>query len=260
MTNFSRAAFTLFLAAGLASAARADADAVIAKARAYLGSDAALDAVQSVHFTGSLVTTEQTATGTKPVQAVVEIIFEKPYFQRIVAHSDEGVEITALDNYDGWHRVENAKDHSRWNMELLSTLAIKRLRANTWENLAFFGGIGRIGGTVEDLGPANVDGVACEKLAFRHEQGIVFFRYFDGATGRLVLTETEQGGTIREEGEIMADGIRFPKKVVTTTKLADGKDRSVTVNFDKVSVNETFPESLFAIPSLSQPQGGDAPR
>lgn len=249
---------TLLATFSALASARGDAAAVIAKARAYLGSDAALDAVNSVHYTGSLVTIDDTPEGPKPVESVVEIIFQKPYQQRIVATSEkkvgdvveQRVEITALDNYDGWHRLQDGKDASRWRMDLLLKDQIKALRANTWENLAFYRGLELHGGKVDDLGETNVSGVACEKLAFRHESGIVFFRYFDQATGRLMLTETEQGGSIREEGEIMADGIRFPKRVVTTTKQVDGKERSITVNFDKVAVNETFPSSLFAVPSF----------
>ncbi len=250
-------AATLFACTAL-TAARADVASVLAKARAYLGPDAKLDAVKSVHYTGSLVTSEDTPQGPRPVEAVVEIIFQKPYQQRIVATSEvktgttteQRIEVTALDSFDGWHRVQDAKDPSRWRMDLLSKDQIKRLRANTWENLAFYRGLERRGGTIEDLGEANVGGTACDKLAFRHEPGIVFIRYFDKATGRLVLTETEQGGSIREEGEIMADGIRFPRRIITTTKQTDGKERSVTVNFEKVSVNETFASKLFEVPSF----------
>jgi hypothetical protein len=248
----------VFAAAGLLGNARADVASVIAKARAYLGPDAALDGVKSVHYTGTLVTAEDTPEGPKPVEAVVEIIFQKPYQQRIVATSDkkvgdaveQRVEITALDNYEGWHRVQDAKDPRRWNMDLLKKEDVKRLRANTWENLSFYRGLEQSGGKIDDMGPSSVNGIACQKLAFRHEPGIVFFRYFDLTTGRLVLTETEQGGSIREEGELMVNGIRFPKKVITTTKMVDGKERSVTVNFEKVTVNETFADTLFSIPSF----------
>ncbi len=251
---------SLLALSGALASARGDTAAVIAKARAYLGPDAALNAVKSVHYTGSLVTTEETPEGPKPVEAVVEIIFQKPYQQRIVATSEKKVgdvveqriEITALDNFEAWHRVQDAKDVRRWNMDLLKGIEIKALRANTWENLSFYRGLELRGGTIEDLGEATVNGVACQKLAFRHEPGIAFVRYFDQATGRLVLTETEKGGSIREEGELMADGIRFPKKVITTTKQADGKERSVTVNFEKVTVNEKFDGSLFVIPSFLQ--------
>ena len=231
---------------------------IVTKARAYLGTDAALAGVNSVHYTGTLVTAGNTS-------AVIEIIFQKPFQQRITATSErtvpaakagdpavveKTVEITALDNYDAWRRLQDAKDSTRWQLTLLDKDQIKRLRANTWENLSYYSHLGQGGVEAKSMGPATVDGVACEKVAFRHAEDIVFLRYFDKATGRLVLTETEQGGSIREEGEIMVNGIRFPKKVITTTR-DNGKELSITVNFDKITLNEAFPESLFAIPELS---------
>jgi hypothetical protein len=176
-----------------------------------------------------------------------------------VATSDKRVEVTALDTYDAWRRVQDPKDPSRWRVDLLSKDQIKMLRANTWENLAFYRGLENKGGQVEDLGSSNVNGADCEKVAFRHEPGIVFLRYFDKSTGRLILTETGSGSTIREEGEIMAGGIRFPKKVITTTKQADGKERSVTVVFDKIGINETFADSLFAVPTFTPSSAPAAP-
>ena len=65
----------------------------------------------------------------------------------------------------------------------------------------FFRGLDRFGVKIEDLGTANVEGVACQKIAFIHGPNIVFTRYFETATGRLVLTETEAGGVIRERME-----------------------------------------------------------
>src|SRR5882724_1646919 len=204
---------------------------IVAKARAYLGTDAALNAVKSVHYMGTLVTANSaSASGTT---AMIEIIFQKPYQQRITATSEQSVpatkagesstiartiEVTALDDYDAWRRVQDAKDPARWQITLLDKDQIKRLRANTWENLSYYSGLDRGGVRVESRGPASVGSVACEKVAFRHAENIVFLRYFDKATGRLVLTETEQGGSIREEGEIVVNGIRFPKKVITTTR------------------------------------------
>jgi hypothetical protein len=231
---------------------------IVTKARAYLGSDAALAGVKSVHYTGTLVTAGNTS-------AVIEIIFQKPFQQRITATSERAVpaakagdpavvektiEITALDDYDAWRRLQDATDSTRWQLTLLDKDQIKRLRANTWENLAYYNHLEQGGVEVKSMGPATVEGVACEKVAFRHADDIVFLRYFDKATGRLVLTETEQGGSIREEGEMIVNGIRFPKKVITTTR-ENGKELSITVTFEKISVNEVFPETLFAIPELS---------
>jgi len=65
------AALTL---AGTASAQTAAE--VIAKARAYLGGEQALNAVQSIHYSG----TRETSDGAK---ASMEIIFQRPYRHRM---------------------------------------------------------------------------------------------------------------------------------------------------------------------------------
>jgi hypothetical protein len=110
---------------------------------------------------------------------------------------------------------------------------------------------------VEDVGPETVDGVVCERVDFNHGPGIVFERYFDRDSGRLVLT-VRGSETIRESGEIMVDGVRFPKKIVSTTKTASGKDLVATVIFDSVVLNETEPDDLFQVPSFL-PAKGAAP-
>lgn len=216
---------------------------VVSRARAYLGSEEALEAVRTVHFRGNLTTGDN-------LKAEIEIIFQKPYRQRIVTTTRERREITALDGYEAWQRYEDLKDPERWRMSLMQKEQVKRLRANTWENLAFSRGIERKGGRIEDLGMAEVGGHAARKLSFVHDTGSVFTRYFDQQTGRLLLTENEQGGTIREEGEIMTGGIRFPKRIITLMKLQDGKQRSVTIEFTAIAINESFADELFVVPPV----------
>ncbi len=233
----------------VAPALQAAEPAILAKARAYLGTESALDAIKSVHYVGTLVSSDP-ADATKQTRAAMEIIFQKPGQQRIVATSDKVIETTALDSYDGWQRIQDAADATKWRQTLLGTEQIKRLRANTWENLAFFRGIERVGGRLEEQGTKTVDGVACQKIAFIHGPGIVFYRYFETATGRLVFTETEAGGTIREQGEMVVNGVRFPRSIVTSTKNAQGQSQTVTINFEKIVVNTAFPDTLFRVPAL----------
>jgi hypothetical protein len=124
------------------------------------------------------------------------------------------------------------------------------LRADVWENLGYYRGIEAEGGRVEDQGPATIDGVACEKIAFIHTANVVYYRYFDQATGRLVYTETAGGLKIREEGAIEAGGIKFPQKITTIepTSAPGATPRSTTLSIDHVTVNEVFPASLFEVP------------
>jgi hypothetical protein len=224
-------------------------DAVIAKARAYLGSDSALDAVRSLHFTGQLTMEESGQPKSAPVD--MEIIFSQADRQLIVVRDPAKIETTALDGYDGWQRIEDPIAPQQWSVTLLGAEQIRRLRANTFENLAFYRGHAARGARIEDLGRTQMDGVNCQKVAFIHAPNIVFIRYFEPETGRLVLTETESGTAIREEGEIKVGGVRFPKTIVTTTQSTDGKMRSIRVDFASVKINESLDEARFAIPSLN---------
>lgn len=229
------------------------ADQVIARARAWLGSEKALNAVTTIRFKGTLDTTAKVPSAEdknklvdRQISLPAEIIFQKDYQQRITVSDTKVIETTALDGYDAWQKKANPANPSQWQVTLLDAGQVKRLRANTWENLSFFSGIERRGGAVELGGDVTVDGIACVKLSFIHADNIVFRRYFDKATGRLIKTETENGGEIREEGEIVVNGVRFPKKVIN--KAVGGQ--VTTITFDSVVLNESVPASEFAVPAL----------
>jgi outer membrane lipoprotein-sorting protein len=249
MPNLSlRFIFALVIGSVAAAASTAAAvPDVLKRARAYLGPDAVLDSIKSIRFVGSLEVVQDGKPVPQPAGAKIEIIFQKPYQQRVTKTSEQALETTAIDDYDGWTRFQDPKDPARWRMTLMAKEQIKRMRANTWESLAFFKGAEKEGVAIEDLGEATVQGVACDKILFRHYSTVIFIRYFDQATGRLVLTETEEGGSIREEGELMVSGLRFPKTNITAIK-ADGHELSVTVTFEQITINEVFPANMFQIP------------
>lgn len=239
-------AFLLVALAGVLASApvaahAAAVDEVITRARAHLGREAALDNVRTLRYVGTIEAGDE-ARGT------IEILFKKPFQQRITQTIGELREVTALDDMEGWVRIEEVANPENWQMRLLDVPQIRRLRANNWENLNFFRGLERRGGRVEHRGETTLDGKRAVRLAFVHSPEIVFTRYFDVATGKLLLTETEQGGTIREEGEIVVAGIRFPRRVISTIE-----DRTVTITFSEVKVNEDMPDSLFAVPPLLTP-------
>lgn len=224
----------------LALPATADtADKWITKARTFLGSESALNSVTSIHFTGTME-----APGDLKLPA--EIVFQKPYRQRITLKGPKVVEITALDGYDAWQKRVNAENPVQWQVVLLDAAQVKRLRANTLENLSFYSASEMKDCVIQLAGEVEVDGVSCVKLSFTHTGGVTFQRFFEKTTGRLVKTTTENGTEIREEGEIVAGGVRFPKRVVN--KAPNGNVTAIT--FDKVVVNENFPAETFAVPSL----------
>jgi hypothetical protein len=228
---------------------RAAEPAIIAKARAYLGPEALLDGVTCVHFFGTITATDP-ADSTKTARIAVEVVFQKPDRERMVKTSNQAIEITALDGYDAWQRVQSVSDPTKARQNFLSSVQIKRLRAGMWESMSFYRGLEQRGGRVEDMGSVIVDGVAYRKVAFIHEPKIIFYRYFDPATGRLVYSETESGEIQRDQGEIMAGGLRFAKTVQIVTKSATGQPQTSTIDFEKVVLNEPLADALFRVPLL----------
>lgn len=250
--NLTRLLPAVFLAVlvGLPSALANPAE-IIRKARAHVGPENTLNSLRSIHYIGTLSVNEPDENGVmQPVNVAIEIIFQRPFQQRIVATSPNKIEVTALNDYEAWQREQDPDDPANWRMTLLAADQIKRLRANTWENLAFYSGLERRGGRIEDHGRVQFEGTDAHKLTFVHDRDIAFTRYFDRSTGRLLMTETESGSTIREEGEIRSGGLRFPRRLVTSNLLEDGTRREITVTFDRVEVNKTFDESEFAVPIM----------
>jgi hypothetical protein len=250
--------FLLILASlSAALTLHADEPPIIAKARAYLGTEDALNAVKSVSLEGKFTALDSPESPTNQHGAAVTIIFEKPFLHRLVVTGEAGAgradspgaKIIVLDGYDAWQREPNPADPSNPALTILGRSQIEALRADVWENLGYYRGLEAIGGSVEDQGPATIDGVACEKVAFIHSPTITYFRYFDLNTGRLVFTETKEGLQIREEGEIIASGIKFPAKIITTQKLpTTGAQRVVTLSLEHIMVNNFYAESVFAVP------------
>jgi hypothetical protein len=212
---------------------------VIAKARQYLGGDTALDAVSSISYEGDF-TTGDGATGT------MKIIFQKPLQQRVEIFRDDMAEVSALNDFDGWRKVYDVNDESRWTMELLDPDRIRELQANTWENLSFFRGIEKRRGWIENKGAAEIDGRKAVQLVFHYPRGVAFTRFFDVEDGRLLATRTQENAEIREHGTIRVNGVVFPEKI---TMSRDGKVLN-EIRFRNIKLNEKFDHSLFDIPSL----------
>lgn len=252
-----------FLAVALA--ARADESAIIAKARAYIGPESVLEGVTSVHFVGKLTSPDPAAPGdtSRIVSAKVDIVFQKPWQQWLTIDNGQIVRTFGLDDFDVWQKIADAKNPGRFRVSVLPLDMIRRIRADVWQNLYYFRGVEDVGGTVQDQGPVTIDGIACEKLLFTHPIGITYIRCFEQSTGRLVFTETDGGMKVRQEGEILAGGLRFPQRLVQKRTGAGGKEETSIYTFEKITVNEKFPDSLFQMPNpvplAPAPPGASAP-
>jgi len=251
--------FTVMACALALSAAAASAEpAVVGLARAYLGPDSTLDGVTSIHFVGTLDRVDPDRPAGGPLHGELDIVFVKPMRQRLVVRTAKTTLTTVLDGYDAWDYLEDNANPARFELKFLSAGDIRTLRANTLENLYFFRGL-QARGAVEDKGPATVDSIACERVDFTHGPGIVYERFFDRDTGRLVLT-VRGPEEIRESGEILVDGVRFAKTIVSVTKTPSNKSLVSTVTFARISLNEPVAPGLFEVPSIIRPtRTGAAP-
>ncbi|HEY5227113.1 MAG TPA: hypothetical protein VIJ19_01160 [Opitutaceae bacterium] len=233
----------------LAPAALRAEPAVVGLARAYLGPESTLEGMTSIHFIGTLDRVDSSLGDKGTIHTDLDMVFVKPLRQRLVVRAPKVTMTTVLDGYDAWDWLQDNADPKKFRLTWLQAAEVRTLRANTWENLYYYRA--PEGGSVEDMGPATIDGVECERVDFTHGPGIVYQRYFDRDTGRLVLT-VRGPETFRESGEIRADGIRFPKIVVSRAKTASGAEIVSTATFEKVILNEKVSDDLFAAPSTDK--------
>jgi hypothetical protein len=247
--------FQAILATLAVPALAAAEPAIIAKARAYLGPESALDAVHSLRLTGEMTVDLQ---GGKPEKrtARFDIIFQKPWEENLTTVSSDTLQQTVLDEWDGWARSQKRAegdatvfdDRKEPALTILGPTEIQSLRADVWENLNYYRGLDEAGGETRDEGEAVMDGVRCEKVAFVHSGGVTYTRYFDADTGRLVFTESLRGSKIRESGEQFAAGIRFPKTIVEEQVDSEGRKETTTMTIEHVVLNRDYPRSMFATP------------
>jgi len=231
--------FLLALAAPLS--AQPTAAQTIAQARVFLGGDAALDRVQSLIYRGTF----ETADG---VTGQINITLKKPASQHLEIISDDMRRVTAINEFEGWERVSRISNPDEWSMVLIDFNEFRRMRANSWENLFFFKGIERMRGTVADRGMVQFDGRNAHLLVFQYDRDLTYSRYFDPATGQLFATVNDRGQDIRESGERIVDGIRFPAEIVSRV----GDREVMKVRFTEILVNAPVDDQLFEVAPISR--------
>ncbi len=217
-------------------------DQIIAKARDYLGGDTQLRAVETIQFQGTFTTHEGDGKGE------ILIYLKKPFKQRLdVIRAHDGiVETTAINDIDGWGRRANEKDAEDWTIRILSMGELKRMRANTFDNLNFYSGIEQLGGSIINKGIVNKEGKEAYLLHFKYDKTIHYKRYFDVNTGKLLGTINDKGIEIKDIDEIIVDGIRFPREQI---RIEDGKKKD-TLTFTKIVINAPLDDKIFELPSL----------
>ena len=241
------------LAARLAAAPTVTLDVVLARARAALGPEPALDAVQSISYIGRVELDER--GGKEPHQSTgtMELTVLKPNRQRLVQVLDGIREIIGINETEGWHRTEPVGQPFRARVTLLDRAMTRRMQAYAFENLSFYRGLEKLGGRVELRNETGFAGHPAVEVAFIHPDGVTFLNTFDIQTGKLLQTVTDDGITIQEEGEVRSGGIVFPHKVTSVQQFRDGRTRTIVVTFDEIRVNPKIDPASFLVTMPGQP-------
>ncbi len=214
----------------------------IAKARAYLGGDDKLKSVESITYKGSLLYSDG-STGS------AEIIFKKPYFQRFVAVVGDLKETSGLNDLEAWRKQEAIGVEGSASLGVYDPAEMYNMRASVWEYLNFYEAPAGRNKSVEFVEYASVNGVDCAVLRYLHGDGIWFTRCFDRETGKLVRTVSSRGALFVESGEIMVDGIRFPKRLMTVFLNAPDSPR-IEMEYGSIVLNRSIDNEIFKYPKL----------
>jgi hypothetical protein len=238
---FLLSTLALSLLAGPVLAATLDpqARAILEKARGFISDEATLNQVDSLRFKGTI-----TEPGGE--KGTIVISLQRPYKLLQFLERDNGiVEEFGLNDYEGWLKKYKVDKPDHYALMPVDVIRLKRLRANTYEGLNFFSTKTSFSRKIEYVGKQDLDGKWAEvvKVLYGSAQ---FIRYFDELTGELLLSEIESGERIQEQGELLVDGIRFPKYLLTF----QGDVQVSHLEFHSIEVNPVFDDSLFTLPPL----------
>jgi len=229
--------------AALAKAAESDEEIIqstIELARSYVGPDEKLDAIESIHYKGSLLYSSGDL-------GTIDMVYQKPMRHRMVAVIGGRKEISVLDGSEGWTTFERVVDSVPLSMEIFDPIRILIMQASVREAFNFFRKPNTRNGEITYEGKETVKGRECVVLTYYHGDGIAYQRYIDAETGQVHKTLDSKGVEYLEEGETMVDGLRFPKKMVSTFSTAIGS-QSMEFAYSSITLNKKLPESDFVMP------------
>lgn len=214
---------------------------IIERARATVGTEAALNGLVTLSMTGWIEPAESKVPG-----GTLMIITRKPSSQRLEVKVDDMVETTILDGKSGCIIRSHLNDkEKRSQMRAMQGEEFKRAEFNTRQLFSFYAADFKNGETITYEGIEQRRGVRCHKLLYSYPDGISTTRYFAVNDDTLVSTVTDKGVESVEVGERIIGGIKFPKRV----EYYEDNKMLHTVVISKVVINKPLPRGIFAIPT-----------
>lgn len=239
--NFIRSLTLLTILSSLSILSADDVDAFLKKARAQLGSEKALESVETLHYSGEVYSPD----GKK--LANLELYFDKPSNQLLRENRDGLINQMAVNGFEGYQMSTDPAQPGQEVIQVMRPHQVKRLMSNAVENLYFFNGPKQVrGGEIKDEGQVEYNGKPARKIVFNYPYGLTYTRYFDPQSAKLLATVDGQGSTMVEKEVLEASGVKFPKIVVTYNEIGEKVHQ---VEFTEVKVNEEFEPTLFDFPN-----------
>ena len=214
---------------------------IVERARATVGTEAALDGLVTLQMSGWIEPAESKVPG-----ATVLVISRKPCSQRLEVKVDDLVETTILDGDSGCIVRSHLNDKDkRSQMRTMTVEELKRVAFSTRQLFSFFGADFKSGERIKYQGIEQRRGVRCHKLVYSYPDGLTTTRYFAVNDDTLVSTITDQGVESVEIGERIVGGIKFPKRV----EYYQDNKMLHTMVLNKVEVNKPLKKGIFTIPT-----------
>ena len=214
---------------------------IVQRARATVGTEAALSGLVTLQMSGGIEPSES-----KLASATLLIIARKPCSQRLEVKMGDLVETTILDGDAGCIIRTNLNDDARRSqMRSMADKELQRVAFSTRQFFSFFGADFKSGERITYEGIEQRRGVRCHKLAYSYPAGISTTRYFAVNDDTLVSTVTDVGVESVEIGEQVVGGIKFPQKV----EYYQDSKMLHTIVLTNVEVNKPLQSGIFTIPT-----------
>lgn len=215
---------------------------IVNRARATVGTEAALDGLVTLQMTGGI----EPADSTLPA-ATILIVARKPGSQRLEVKVDDLVETTILAGDRGCVIRSNLNDKAS-QMRALNATELERVVFSTRQFFSFFRADFKNGERISYDGIEQRRGIRCHKLVYTYPTGLFTTRYFAVNDDVLVSTVTDVGVESVGVGQQVVEGIRFPEKV----EYYEDNEMLHTVVLTDVVVNKPLQSGVFRIPKGQQ--------
>lgn len=237
MKSLLYSCLSLITAAAL-SAQQVSESEIIDRARATVGSEAALDGLVTLELVGLLEPTDPEIPS-----ATLLIVARKPLSQRLEIKVDDIVETTILNCGKGCIIRSNLNADASQMRDLIGP-ELARVTYSTRQFFNFYRPDFKNGEKATLQGSENYRGQRCYKVLYEYPDGLKTIRYFSMADDVLVSTVSENGVESVGVGSQIAGGIKFPKEI----EYYEGERKLHTIVLNEVKVNKPLTAGIFDIP------------